>query len=196
MQVHVNMTTNTTDISSAMSIGFDMIAGPMVRWKKEIDAKNGMALDYDHFALATYLAFKGGNQVGPVPQAIVYDSFSVVGFPKGMDLICLFLKNTKALENMTRLKTLADDISAQMEMEEVTDELANPETNSVENENAKEIERIICNMLRRNTMATPEIRKHFKLTSSETWAIMSTLEHDGLVSRAGKDGRSVLWTLA
>ncbi len=181
-------------ISSAMSIGFDMIAGPMVRWKKEIDAKNSMKLDYDHFALATYLAFKGGNAVGPVPQAIVYDSFSVVGFQNGMDLVCLFLKSTKGLENMARLKSLADDISAQMEMEEVTDELANPAAQSEESENTKEIERIICNMLRKNTMSTPEIRKHFKITSSETWAIMSNLEHDGLVKRAGKDGRSVLWT--
>ncbi|MEX2680951.1 MAG: hypothetical protein Q6373_005080 [Candidatus Sigynarchaeota archaeon] len=189
------MTSTMDDVSSAMSIGFDMISGPMVRWKKEIDLKNSVKLDYDHFALATYLAFKGGNEIGPVPQAIVYDSFSVVGFQKGLDLVCLFLKNTKGLENMARLKALADDISAQMEMQEVTDELENPAAKSDENDNTKEIERIICNMLRKNTLATPEIRKHFQLTSSEIWAIMSNLEHDGLVKRAGKDGRSVLWTL-
>ncbi len=192
----MNMTSTTEDISSAMSIGFDMIAGPMLRWKKEIDTKSSVKLDYDHFALATYLAFKGGNAVGPVPQAIVYDSFSVVGFQKGMDLVCLFLKNTKALENMARLRSFADDISAQMEMEEVTDELENPAASSPESENAKEIERIVCNMLRKNTLATPDIRKHFKITSSEVWAIMGNLEHDGLVKRAGKEGRSVLWTLA
>lgn len=192
----MTMTNTSDEISSAMSIGFDMITGPMVRWKKDIDNMNNVKLDYDHFALATYLAFKGGNAVGPVPQAIVYDSFSVVGFQKGMDLVCLFLKNTKALENMTRLRSLADDIAAEMEMVEVTEEIANPAESSPESENAKEIERIICNMLRKNTMATPEIRKHFKITSSEVWAIMGNLEHDGLVKRAGKEGRSVLWTLA
>jgi hypothetical protein len=95
--------TISDDVSSVMSIGFDMIAGPVLRWKKEIAATN-LNLDYDHFALATYLAFKGGNAGGPMPQAIVYNSFSVVGFEKGMDLICLFLKNTKALEDISRLK--------------------------------------------------------------------------------------------
>lgn len=184
------------DVSSVMSIGFDMIAGPMVRWKKDVDTTNHVELDYDHFALATYLAFKGGNAGGPMPQAIVYDSFSVAGFTKGMDLICLFLKNTKALENIPRLKEIASSFSAQMDKEDVIDEQELVTEKVSEDDGVKDIKRIICNMLRQNSLPTPEIRSHFKLTSSEAWAIMSTLEHDGLVKRAGKDGRSVLWTLA
>ncbi len=183
------------DVSSVLNIGFDMIAGPMVRWKKELDAKTGLNLDYDQFALATYLAFKGGNGGSPTPQAIVYDSFSVVGFPKGMDLVCLFLKTTKSLEDIARLKTFAESISAQMENDEGTDGEAAIASDGAEDDNVKEIKRIICNMLRKNTLPTPEIRSHFKLASSEIWTIMSALEHDGLVKRAGKDGRSVVWTL-
>jgi len=191
------MTGNITDdVSSVMSIGFDMIAGPILRWKKDIDATNHVELDYDHFALATYLAFKGGNAGGPVPQAIVYDSFSVVGFTKGMDLVCLFLKNTKALEDISRLKDIANSISTQMEQNDTADDQEGSPTKEAEDDNTKEIKRIICNMLRQNTLPTPEIRSHFKLMSSEAWAIMSALEHDGLVKRAGKDGRSVVWTLA
>ena len=191
------MTGNITDdVSSVMSIGFDMIAGPILRWKKDVDATNHVELDYDHFALATYLAFKGGNAGGPVPQAIVYDSFSVVGFEKGMDLICLFLKNTKALEDISRLKDIATSFSAQMDKENETDDQESAAEKSTEDDGVKDIKRIICNMLRQNTLPTPEIRSHFKLTSSEAWTIMSALEHDGLVKRAGKDGRSVIWTLA
>ncbi|HME54550.1 MAG TPA: hypothetical protein VKM55_20225 [Candidatus Lokiarchaeia archaeon] len=184
------------DVSSVMSIGFDMIAGPILRWKKDVDTINHVELDYDHFALATYLAFKGGNAGGPVPKAIVYDAFSVVGFEKGMDLVCLFLKNTKALEDISRLKEIATSFSAQMDKEDGADDQEPSTVNTAEDDGVKEIKRIICNMLRQNTLPTPEIRSHFKLTSSEAWAIMSALEHDGLVKRSGKDGRSVLWTLA
>lgn len=180
------------DISSVINIGFDMIMGPMLRWKKDVTGSN-VDLDYDQFSMATYLAFKGGNDGGPRPQAIVYDGFSVVGFPKGLDLICVFLKNNEALTNIARIRTFADTIASEMEKDE-DDEPPSPSGDNAETND--EIARIICNMLRGNELSTPKLRKHFDLTNSGIWSIMGNLEHDGVVKRSGKDGRSILWTLA
>lgn len=190
------MANNTVnkDVSAVMNIGFDMIMGPCLRWKKELDNNSKPINDYDQFAMSAYLAFKGGNDGGPRPQAIVYDNFSVVGFPKGMDLVCLFLKNNKALTDIARLRGLADEFSVSMENEEEDADIVGADEE--DGEDYGEIKRIVCNMLRNNQMSTPEIRKHFELTNSGIWKIMGDLEHDGLVNRAGKDGRAILWTLA
>ncbi|MFX0101761.1 MAG: hypothetical protein ACFFCS_19510 [Candidatus Hodarchaeota archaeon] len=180
------------DVSSVINIGFDMIMGPMLRWKKDVTASN-VNLDYDQFSMATYLAFKGGNDGGPRPQAIVYDGFSVVGFPKGLDLICVFLKNNRALTNMAKLKVYAETIASEMEKDDEEDDSTGDPGNAESNDECK---RIICNMLRGNELSTPELRKAFELTNSSIWRLMGDLEHDGVVKRSGKSGRSILWTLA
>ncbi|MHA1684046.1 MAG: hypothetical protein ACTSUE_24115 [Promethearchaeota archaeon] len=188
------MTENSikNDVSSVVNIGFDMIMGPTMRWKKDINPGTFMDLDYDQFAMATYLAFKGGNEGGPRPQAIVYDKFSVVGLTRGMDLVCLFLKNNAALTKMAHLKQYAEEIAVQMDENE-GDETKAPVTSMADDDEAK---RIILNMLRGNELSTPELRHCFELTNSGIWKVMSELENDGLVKRAGKQGRSVLWTIA
>ncbi len=188
-------TTAKDDISLVMNVGFDMIMGPVMRYKKEFGAGTTVDLDYDQFAMAMYLAFKGGNDGGPRPQAIIYDGFSVVGVPKGMDLLCMFVSNTRALQDMARLKAFADEISTQMNLDSGDDGLEGSDPADA-GENAEEIKRIVCNMLRKNELTTPDIRRNFDLTSSGIWAIMSALEHDGLVRRVGKSGKAVVWTLA
>ncbi|MBD3188913.1 hypothetical protein GF325_18950 [Candidatus Bathyarchaeota archaeon] len=180
------------NVSSIVNIGFDMIMGPTMRWKRDINP-SPVSLDYDQFAMATYLAFKGGNEGGPRPQAIVYDGFSVVGLTRGMDLICLFLKNTKALSHMASLKAMAENVAIEMDDNCHDEATTAGDDDGIDHE---EIKRIVLNMLRGKEHATPELRKCFELTNSGIWKIMSDLENDGLVKRAGKDGRAILWTLA
>jgi hypothetical protein len=182
-------------VTGAMNIGFDMIMGPMLRWMKNLDADGLLSLDYDQFAMTAYLAFKGGNDGGPRPQAIIYDSFSVVGFQKGMDLVCIFLKNQQGLEDIPRLHAFADEISASMEQDDSDGPAGAWKGVTSSGENVDEVKRIVCNMLRKNEVPTPEIRKQFNLTSSEIWSVMGDLEHDGLVKRVGTKGRAVVWTL-
>ncbi|MHA1700097.1 MAG: hypothetical protein ACTSWN_14745 [Promethearchaeota archaeon] len=188
------------EVSSIMNIGFDMIVGPTIRWKKDLNRDKDPVLDfirdYDKFSMNAYLAFNGGNKGGPMPRAIVYEHFSVVGFPRGLDLICLFVKNTNALTQMAKLKELAESIAEEMDGKQsaaTTDVLENggDEAQLMD----AEIKRIVVNMLRSRQMTTPEIKNHFELTNSSTWRMMSELEHDGVVKRAGKRGRAVLWTL-
>ena len=43
-------------------------------------------------------------------------------------------------------------------------------------------------------MSTPELRRYFKLTSSQIWKLMSDLESAKKAKRTGKKGRAVFWT--
>lgn len=187
----------TRDVSSIMNIGFDMIMGPCMRWKRDLDPSGTPDLDMDQFAMATYLAFKGGNDGGPRPAAIVYDGFSIVGIPNGMDLTCLFVKHNRALADIPRLRTFAEGMRAQVESaEDETRASTGDDDGDGDDGNADEIKRIISNMLRKNEMTTPDIRRHFELSNSGIWAIMSDLETKGTVKRAGTAGRAIVWTLA
>ncbi|MHA1794307.1 MAG: hypothetical protein ACTSVI_16840 [Promethearchaeota archaeon] len=180
------------NIASVMNISFDMIMGPVLSWKKDFSPDPALNLDYEQFAMSTYLAFKGGNSNNMLqPKAIVYDSFSVVGFTRGHDLLCLFLKNHEMLSDIARLRNFAEEIASQVENDDNTSKVE-----SAADDDEDEIKRIIKNVLNDTEMTTPELRRCFKLSSSGIWKIMSELENNGVVKRAGKKGKAISWTLA
>jgi hypothetical protein len=43
-------------------------------------------------------------------------------------------------------------------------------------------------------MSTPELRRYFKLTSSQIWKLMYDLEGTKKIKRISKKGRAVFWT--
>ena len=65
----------------------------------------------------------------------------------------------------------------------------------VSNENTiEEMKRLIVNLLSGVEMSTPELRKYFKLSNSQIWKVMASLENSRMVRRARKQGRTILWT--
>ena len=68
----MNFTEN--EIFGAALIGFDMIDGPFLKWKKEFDDVK-KRVNLDDFAMNFYLAFRGGNESVKKPRAILYDEF-------------------------------------------------------------------------------------------------------------------------
>ncbi|MFX1393547.1 MAG: hypothetical protein ACFFAH_08225, partial [Promethearchaeota archaeon] len=59
-----------TELFGAALIGFDMIDGPFLKWKKEYEKKSKSIVNLDDFAMNFYLAFRGGN-AGKKPRAIL-----------------------------------------------------------------------------------------------------------------------------
>jgi hypothetical protein len=84
------------ELFGAALIGFDMIDGPFLKWKKEFEKSKNL-VNLDDFAMNFYLAFRGGN-AGKKPRAILYDKFYIVAFPKDLELCCLFMK-PQGIEN-------------------------------------------------------------------------------------------------
>ena len=54
------MNFNESELFGAALIGFDMIDGPFLKWKKEKDGVRNM-VNLDDFSMNFYLAFRGGN---------------------------------------------------------------------------------------------------------------------------------------
>ena len=97
------MNFDETELFGAALIGFDMIDGPFLKWKKEYkNSRNKVNLD--DFAMNFYLAFRGGN-AGKKPRAILYDKFYIVAFPKDLELCCLFMK-PQGIEKNKRISLL------------------------------------------------------------------------------------------
>ncbi|MFX1277215.1 MAG: hypothetical protein ACFFBP_18220, partial [Promethearchaeota archaeon] len=143
----------------------------------------------DDFAMNFYLAFRGGN-AGKKPRAILYDKFYIVAFPKDLELCCLFMKPHDIEKNISQLNKVANRIINEMEiLEEEEDQLDESSENTIE-----EIKRLIINLLSGTEMSTPELRKYFKLTSSQIWKLMSDLESSKKAKRTGKKGRAIFWT--
>ena len=182
------MNFNEDELFGAALIGFDMIDGPFLKWKKEYGAKTNL-MKLDDFAMNFYLAFRGGN-AGKKPRAILYDKFYIVAFPKDLELCCLFMKPQGIDRNIKQLNKIASRITHEMDLLE--DENDIPITS--DEETIEEMKRIIVNLLSGIEMSTPELRKYFKLSNSQIWKVMSNLESALKVKRARKQGRTVLWT--
>ncbi len=184
----MNFTEN--EMFGAALIGFDMIDGPFLKWKKEFSHTNN-GVNLDDFAMNFYLAFRGGNESVKKPRAILYDKFYIVAFPKDLELCCLFMKPKNAIENnINQLNKIASRIITEMEVDDPDDKDADDsDENTIE-----EIKRLIPNLLNDTKMTTPELRKYFKLSNSQIWKIMSDLENERKIKRSDKKGRSILWT--
>lgn len=182
------MNFNENELFGAALIGFDMIDGPFLKWKKEYEESNSL-LNLDDFAMNFYLAFRGGN-AGKKPRAILYDKFYIVAFPKDLELCCLFMKPNGIENNIKQLNKIAYRIIDEMEsIEEILDK---PEVS--DEDTIEETKRLIVNLLSGTELSTPELRKYFKLSNSQIWKVMSDLESSQKVKRTDKKGRSVYWT--
>ncbi|TET59863.1 MAG: hypothetical protein E3J52_05065 [Promethearchaeota archaeon] len=184
----MNFTEN--EIFGAALIGFDMIDGPFIKWKKEFDdIKNSVNLN--DFAMNFYLAFRGGNESVKKPRAILYDKFYIVAFPRDLELCCLFMRPKNLIDNnIKQLNKIASKIITEMKMNvEENEKDEDSDENTID-----EIKRLIPNLLNGTKMTTPELRRYFKLSNSQIWKIMSDLENSKKIKRAEKKGRSILWT--
>ncbi|MHA1731088.1 MAG: hypothetical protein ACTSU5_04060 [Promethearchaeota archaeon] len=197
------MTFSEKDVFSTALIGFDMIDGPFLKWKEEVSEVPGLSVDLDEFAVNFYLAFKGGNG-GLKPRAIMYDKFSIVAFPRGLELCCVFTKPPVAGQSYAKLQKIADRTIAQIEARETGgfgceapeggEGASSGGAGGDDSRDVDEVKRILVNLLRNTQMSTPELGRYFQLTSSQTWKIIAELEAEHLVARCGKRGRAVLWT--
>jgi biotin operon repressor len=176
------------ELFGAALIGFDLIDGPFLKWKREYDENTHVNID--DFAMSFYLSFRGGN-AGKKPRAILYDNFYIVAFPKDLELCCLFMKPQGIENNIKQLNKVAnrilDEVTIDLEKEEDIDQDSDEET-------IEEIKRLIVNLLNDTKMSTPELRKYFKLSNSQIWKVMSDLENDQKVDRVEKRGRAIIWT--
>lgn len=182
------MNFNESELFGAALIGFDMIDGPFLKWKKEYGSPTDL-MRLDDFAMNFYLAFRGGN-AGKKPRAILYDKFYIVAFPNDLELCCLFMKPQGIDKNIRELSKVANRIIVEMDASEEENEIA---TESNE-DTIEEMKRLIVNLLNGVEMSTPELRKYFKLSNSQIWKVMADLENSRKVKRARKEGRAVLWT--
>jgi hypothetical protein len=176
------------ELFGAALIGFDMIDGPFLKWKRQLGG-NSNSMNLDDFAMNFYLAFRGGN-AGKKPRAILYDNFYIVAFPKDLELCCLFMQPQGIENNIKQLNRIATRIIDEMEIE---NEKNQPENQSDE-DTVEEIKRLILNLLNSTEMSTPELRKYFKLNNSQVWKLMSDLESSRKVRRVDKKARAVYWT--
>jgi len=179
---------NEKELFGAALIGFDMIDGPFLKWKKEYGAHTNL-MNLEDFAMNFYLAFRGGN-AGKKPRAILYDKFYIVAFPKDLELTCLFMKPRGIDNSIKQLNKIASKIVHEMDLLE--DENDTPVESS--EDTIEEIKRLIVNLLNGTEMSTPELRRYFKLSNSQIWKIMSGLESSKKIKRARKEGRTILWT--
>ena len=180
-----------SEMFGAALIGFDMIDGPFLKWKKEFSKINDK-VNLNDFAMNFYLAFRGGNNSVKKPRAILYDEFYIVAFPRDLELCCLFMKPQNVDNNINQLNKIASRIITEMESNDEDDE----EKTAVDSDEdtIEEIIRIIPNLLSGTQMTTPELRRYFKLSNSQIWKVMSDLENSKKITRAAKKGRSILWT--
>ena len=182
------MNFNEKELFGAALIGFDMIDGPFLKWKKEYGAPTNL-MNLEDFAMNFYLAFRGGN-AGKKPRAILYDKFYIVAFPKDLELCCLFMKPRGIDNNINQLNKIASRIVQEMDLLE--DENDTPVESS--EDTIEEIKRLIVNLLNGTEMSTPELRRYFQLSNSQIWKIVSNLENSNKVKRTSRKGRAIYWT--
>ncbi len=178
------------DVMSVALMGFDMINGPMLKWKQDFQ-KSNLAINLDEFAANFYLAFRGGND-GIKPKAILYEDFHIVAFPRGLELCCVFLKPSDMAPQLAELSKVAERVIARKDTEE--EQAADASTNGDTGQNVEEVKRILTNLLRNTEMSTPELRRAFNLNNSQIWKIITDLEDHGQIKRSGKQGRAICWT--
>ncbi len=184
------MNFNENEMFGAALIGFDMIDGPFLKWKKEFDDHID-SVNLDDFAMNFYLSFRGGN-AGKKPKAILYDDFYIVAFPHDLELCCLFMKPQGIQANIKKLHKIASRIMIDMEKLEEEEDGENSEES--DDDTIEEIKRLIVNLLNDTEMSTPELRRYFKLSNSQIWRVMSELEESHKIKRTRKEGRAQLWS--
>ncbi len=184
------MNFNEKELFGAALIGFDMIDGPFLKWKREYEKSDDM-MNLDDFAMNFYLAFRGGN-AGKKPRAILYDKFYIVAFPKDLELCCLFMKPQGIENNLKQLNKVASRIMFEMESDDENE--GNDIVDNSDEDTMEEVKRLVENLLNGTEMSTPELRKYFKLSNAEIWKIMSDLENAHKIQRTRKKGRAVFWT--
>ncbi|MBN1802802.1 MAG: hypothetical protein JW891_14935 [Candidatus Lokiarchaeota archaeon] len=186
------MNFNENELFGAALIGFDMIDGPFLKWKKE-NGQGTNIVNLDEFAMSFYLAFRGGN-AGKKPRAILYDNFYIVAFPRDLELCCLFMKPQGIENNIQQLNKIANRYMN--EMETPNDDEESKDGENINTNELDEIERLIVNVLSEIEMSTPELRRYFKVSNAQIWKIMSDLESAKKVLRKGKKGRAQCWIAA
>ncbi len=186
------MNFNREEIFGACLIGFDIIDGPVLKWKN-FHEKN-TKVNLDEFAMNFYLAFRGGN-AGKKPRAILYDEFYIVAFPNNLELCCLFMKPKGIEENIKELNKIATRLILEKEeSEDEGNEEKGEDEGGSDEEIVEEVRRLIVNLLNDTEMSTPELKRYFKLSNSQIWKIMSDLENSLKIKRTRKKGRSQMWT--
>ena len=133
-----------------------------------------------------YLGFKGGDE-NLQPVAILYNSFYIVAFPRGLELCCLFMKPSNIFPKIKNLARVAESII--IHMDDIESEVKDSGSQDYD-----EVKRIIINMLSAQQMSTPEIRRYFNMSNSKVWKIMSELEEGQRIYRTQKRGRAQFWT--
>jgi hypothetical protein len=176
-----------TEIMAVGMIGFDMIDGPYLKFYRQFQDAS-LKIDMENFLMNFYLSFRGGDE-SLQPLAILYDSFYVVAFPRGLELCCLFMHPGNLGSKLSHLGDIASELILQMDEEEQQVETAPAEVNLVD-----ETKRIVINLLHGQEKSTPELRRYFKLSNSEIWRVMSQLEETNAVVRTHKVGRTQFWT--
>lgn len=177
------------EIVAAALVGFDMIEGPMLKWARQFQQCD-FNIDIESFLMNFYLSFRGGNE-GIKPIAILYEGFYIVAFPRGLELCCLFMRPANLNTQLQRLSDIANELVRQMD--EAEQAAADNDTQST-TQNVDEIKRIVLNLLQKQQMSTPELRRYFKLSNSEIWRVMSELEESRRIIRTQKVGRTQYWT--
>ena len=178
------------ELFGAALIGFDIIDGPFLKWKKDYNNNSKKRVSLEDFAMNFYLAFRGGN-AGKKPRAILYDNFYIVAFPKDLELCCLFMEPKGVEQNIAQLKKIASKLVIDMDVVEEDNE-QNEESSQ---DTVEEIKRLITNLLSGTEMSTPDLRRYFKLSNSQIWKVMSDLESAKKIMRTDKkQGRAVIWT--
>ena len=180
-----------SELFGAAIIGFDMIDGPFLKFKKDYVNNSGNRVSLEDFAMNFYLAFRGGN-AGKKPRAILYDNFYIVAFPNDLELCCLFMEPQGVEKNISQLKKIANKLIIEMD----ENEKDNEKSENSDEDTVEEIKRLIINLLSGTEMSTPELRRYFKLSNSQIWKVMSDLENAQKIKRTDKkQGRAVFWTV-
>ena len=121
----------------------------------------------------------------------MYDNFYIVAFPNDLELCCLFMEPQGVEKNISQLKKIASKLVIDMDVVEEDNE-QNEESSQ---DTVEEIKRLITNLLSGTEMSTPDLRRYFKLSSSQIWKVMSNLESAQKIRRTDKkQGRAVFWT--
>lgn len=165
------MVVKEENIQSIAVIGFDNVAGPILKWKKEFINSN---FQVEQFLTSFYLMFNNGSQF--MPKAIQFETFSVVTIFKDMDLICFFLKDQNLLDY---------NKVAQLEKQYV------PKMKKQVKE--KSIKSKMVELLKNQQMTVKEIRKHFRFNTNTVRKYLRALEEEGKAKRKGSQGKAIIW---
>jgi hypothetical protein len=114
---------NMNELLAVFKIHFDVSRGPVVEWEKQ--RENGTSLNFKDFAVNFYCNFMSGGAQKPI--ALLFEDFDVLAFPKGLDLLTMFLKKSIKIENYDQFSLLAKKLMKNGKKEAVIKETEAPE---------------------------------------------------------------------